>query len=151
MIFNPEIEQMPIEELRKIQNERLQNMLQKVYSKVPFYKNAFDEAGVKPEDINGVEDLHKLPFTKKNHLRDNYPFGLFAEPKSEVIRLHCSSGTTGKPTVVGYTRNDIELFSEVVARSFFLHEHLHRYLKKQQVFLVLDKHLLDLFVKLLEG
>ncbi|WP_282628060.1 phenylacetate--CoA ligase family protein [Empedobacter sedimenti] len=117
MIFNPEIEQMPIEKLRVLQNERLQNMLQKVYKNVPFYKEAFDTAGIKPEDINGVEDLHKLPFTKKTHLRENYPFGLFAEPKSNVIRLHCSSGTTGKPTVVGYTKNDIELFSEVVARS----------------------------------
>ena len=117
MIFNPEIEQMPIEKLRVLQNERLQNMLQKVYNNVPFYKEAFDAAGIKPEDIKGVEDLHKLPFTKKTHLRENYPFGLFAEPKSNVIRLHCSSGTTGKPTVVGYTKNDIELFSEVVARS----------------------------------
>ncbi|GGF06328.1 phenylacetate-CoA ligase [Chishuiella changwenlii] len=117
MLFNPDIEQLPIEKLRKVQNERLQKTLQKVYNKVPFYKEAFDKAGVKPEDIKGVEDLHKLPFTKKNHLRESYPFGLFAEDKSNVIRLHCSSGTTGKPTVVGYTRNDIELFSEVVARS----------------------------------
>ena len=117
MLFNPDIEQLPIEKLRKVQNERLQKTLQKVYNKVPFYKEAFDRAGVKPEDIKGVEDLHKLPFTKKNHLRESYPFGLFAEDKSNVIRLHCSSGTTGKPTVVGYTRNDIELFSEVVARS----------------------------------
>jgi len=117
MLFNPDIEQLPIEKLRKVQNERLQKTLQKVYNKVPFYKEAFDKAGVKPEDIKGVEDLHKLPFTKKNHLRDSYPFGLFAEDKSNVIRLHCSSGTTGKPTVVGYTRNDIDLFSEVVARS----------------------------------
>ncbi|WP_333660267.1 phenylacetate--CoA ligase [Chishuiella changwenlii] len=117
MLFNPDIEQLPIEKLRKVQNERLQKTLQKVYNKVPFYKEAFDRAGVKPEDIKGVEDLHKLPFTKKNHLRESYPFGLFAEDKSNVIRLHCSSGTTGKPTVVGYTRNDIDLFSEVVARS----------------------------------
>lgn len=117
MLFNPDIEQLPIEKLRKVQNERLQKTLQKVYNKVPFYKEAFDKAGIKPEDIKGVEDLHKLPFTKKNHLRESYPFGLFAEAKSDVIRLHCSSGTTGKPTVVGYTRNDIDLFSEVVARS----------------------------------
>lgn len=117
MLFNPDIEQLPIEKLRAVQNERLQKTLQKVYNKVPFYKEAFDKAGIKPEDIKGVEDLHKLPFTKKNHLRESYPFGLFAEDKSNVIRLHCSSGTTGKPTVVGYTRNDINLFSEVVARS----------------------------------
>ena len=117
MIFNPDIEQMPIDKLRVLQSERLQKMLQKVYAKVPFYKDAFDKAGVKPEDIKSVEDLNKLPFTKKTHLRENYPFGLFAESKSDVIRLHCSSGTTGKPTVVGYTRNDINLFSEVVARS----------------------------------
>jgi len=117
MIFNSDIEQMPIDKLRALQNERLQKMLQKVYARVPFYKEAFDKAGVKPEDIKSVEDLHKLPFTKKSHLRENYPFAMFAEKKEEVIRLHCSSGTTGKPTVVGYTRNDIELFSEVVARS----------------------------------
>jgi phenylacetate-CoA ligase len=84
---------------------------------VPFYKNQLDENGIKPADIKTVNDLHKLPFTKKAALRDNYPFGLFTVPVQDTVRLHCSSGTTGKPIVVGYTKNDIELFSEVIARS----------------------------------
>lgn len=117
MLFNPEIELMSIEKLRQIQNERLQNTLRRVYENVPFYKNTFDQAGIQPADIKTVHDLHRLPFTKKEHLRDNYPFGLFTMPTSEVRRLHCSSGTTGKPIVVGYTQNDLNLFSEVVARS----------------------------------
>lgn len=108
---------MPIEKLRKIQSERLRHQIQNVYNTVPFYKNQFDEKGIKPSDIKGVEDLYKLPFTKKDALRDNYPFGLFTVPTSEVVRLHSSSGTTGKPIVVGYTQNDINLFSEVIARS----------------------------------
>lgn len=115
--FNKDIETLPLEKLRKIQNERLQNQIQNVYNKVPFYKNQLDEKGLKPSDIRSVNDLHKLPFTKKTALRDNYPFGLFTVPVQETVRLHCSSGTTGKPIVVGYTKKDIDIFSEVIARS----------------------------------
>ena len=115
--FNQEIETLPLDKLRKLQNERLQKQLQVVYNKVPYYKQSFDEAHVKPGDIKAVEDLYKLPFTKKVALRDQYPFGLFTLPVAETMRLHCSSGTTGKPIVVGYTAPDIEIFSEVIARS----------------------------------
>ncbi|PBQ32998.1 phenylacetate--CoA ligase [Sphingobacteriaceae bacterium] len=115
--FNKDIETMPLEKLRRLQNERLQHQLQNVYAKVPFYKQQLDEKGLKPSDIKTVNDLHKLPFTKKVALRDNYPFGLFTVPVQDTVRLHCSSGTTGKPIVVGYTKNDIDLFSEVIARS----------------------------------
>ena len=115
--FNREIETLPIAELRKLQNDRLRHQLQTVYAKVPYYRNLFNVHGVKPADVKTVEDLHKLPFTKKDALRDNYPFGMFAVPVSETARLHCSSGTTGKPIVVGYTAPDIQVFAEVVARS----------------------------------
>lgn len=117
MIYNKAIETLPIKELRKLQNKRLETMLNRIYTKVPFYKNKFDTLGLKPGDIKGVQDLHLLPFTKKTDLRDNYPFGLFTCDVSELNRIHCSSGTTGKPTVVGYTKNDLDVFDEVVARS----------------------------------
>lgn len=115
--FNRELETLPIDQLRKLQNERLKTLVERVYNRIPYYQKRLDEHGIKPSDIRSVEDLHKLPFTQKDALRDNYPFGLFAVPVSEAVRLHCSSGTTGKPIVVGYTPNDIHLFSEVVARS----------------------------------
>lgn len=115
--YNKEIETLPLDKLRKLQNERLKEQVNATYHKVPYYKSVFDEKGIKPEDIRSVNDLHKLPFTKKIALRDNYPFGLFTVPVEDAIRLHCSSGTTGKPIVVGYTRKDIDIFSEVVARS----------------------------------
>ena len=92
-------------------------MLRQVYLKIPFYKNLFDEKGIHPNDIKGVEDIHCLPFTKKTDLRDNYPFGLFAVSQQDIRRIHASSGTTGKPTVVGYTAHDLKIFDEVVARS----------------------------------
>ena len=117
MIYNREIETLPIPEMRILQNRRLKDMLQRIYQHVPFYRASFDAMGIKPEDIRGVEDLHLLPFTKKTDLRDHYPFGLFATPMDQVVRIHASSGTTGKPTVVGYTRNDLDVFDEVVARS----------------------------------
>jgi phenylacetate-CoA ligase len=117
MLFNAPLETMPLNKLRVLQNKRLRQQVAKVYENVPFYRHQFDEAGIKPADIKGVQDLYKLPFTKKNDLRDNYPFGLFAIPREEVIRVHASSGTTGKPTIVGYNRQDIEIFTEVVARS----------------------------------
>ncbi|MFS4494747.1 phenylacetate--CoA ligase family protein [Maribacter sp. 2308TA10-17] len=116
-MFNKEIETLELTELRELQSRRLVNLVNTVYEKVPFYKKAFDEKGIKVSDIKSINDIHKLPFTKKTDLRDNYPFGFLTVPESELARIHCSSGTTGKPTVVAYTENDLELFSEVVARS----------------------------------
>jgi phenylacetate-CoA ligase len=117
MLFQPEIETLPLAKLRLLQDKRLAETIARVYHQVPHYKNAFDIAGIKPADIKGVEDIHKLPFTYKSTLRDNYPFGLFAVAQDDIIRIHASSGTTGKLTVVGYNKHDIEVFSEVVARS----------------------------------
>lgn len=117
MYFNQHIETLPLTKLRALQNERLQQLLHYVNERVPFYKNQWEAAGVDLSSVRSVDDLSKLPFTKKTDLRDHYPFGLFAVPMNEVIRIHCSSGTTGKPTVVGYTRNDMEIFAEVNARS----------------------------------
>ena len=116
MIWNEPIECMSRDEMHALQSQNLKNMVTRVYHNVPFYRKKMQELGITPEDIRGVEDLTKLPFTTKQDLRDNYPFGLFATPKSEVVRVHASSGTTGKPTVVAYTRKDIDTFSEVVAR-----------------------------------
>ncbi|MGI5978025.1 MAG: phenylacetate--CoA ligase family protein [Oscillospiraceae bacterium] len=108
---------MPREELTKLQSERLRAVVKRVYENVPFYTKKFDEMGLKPEDIHGIEDLPKLPFTNKQDLRDNYPFDLFAVPMDEVVRIHASSGTTGKQTVVGYTKNDLAVWGEVMART----------------------------------
>jgi phenylacetate-CoA ligase len=105
------------EELKKVQSERLRETVERVYYNVPYYRNKMQEAGLGPEHIQSVDDLHKLPFTTKQDLRDNYPFGLFAVPMSEIVRVHASSGTTGKPTVVGYTHRDIATWSEVMART----------------------------------
>lgn len=105
------------EGLKKIQGERLKETVERIYFNVPYYRNKMQEAGLGPESINSIEDISKLPFTTKNDLRDNYPFGLFAVPMSEIVRVHASSGTTGKPTVVGYTRHDIATWSEVMART----------------------------------
>ena len=115
--YNGEIERLPLDKLRILQSARLQMQVQKLYRTVPYYKQQLDEKDIKPADIKSIHDLHKLPFTKKTALRDNYPFSLFTMPVEQLVRLHCSSGTTGKPIVVGYSRNDIHLFSEVVARS----------------------------------
>ena len=117
MIFNVEMETMSREEMQELQLERLKKQVERVYEKVPFHKEAFDRAGVKPEDIQSLEDLQKLPFMKKTNLRENYPFGLFAAKQEELVRIHGSSGTKGKPTVVGYTKKDIENWSEIVARA----------------------------------
>ncbi len=117
-MLHPEIETMPREKLRELQGERLRATVQRVYDNVPFYKKAFQEKGVEPGDIKGVDDLSKLPFTVKQDLRDNYPFDLFAVPKSELVRVHASSGTTGKPIVVGYTQNDINNWADIIARCF---------------------------------
>lgn len=116
-MYNPQIETLPLERLRQLQDERLRALVQRLYQDVPFYQQALDQQGIQPGDIRGVADLHKLPFTRKNDLRDHYPFGLFAKPMEDVRRIHASSGTTGKPTVVGYTAADLDLFDEVVARS----------------------------------
>ena len=115
-MYNPEIETMPRNKLRKLQEARLKNIVTYVYHRVPFYRKRLEDAGLNPEDMR-LEDLPRLPFTKKQDLRDHYPFGLFAVPREQVVRVHASSGTTGKPTVVGYTRRDIEIFAEVNARS----------------------------------
>ncbi len=107
---------MPREQMRALQGERLVKLVEYVYNNVEFYRKRMDEHGVKPSDIHGIDDIVKLPYTTKNDLRDTYPFGLFAAPRSEIVRVHASSGTTGKATVVGYTKNDIDIWSECVAR-----------------------------------
>ena len=117
MIWNEHIECMSRDELREIQSKRLCETVERVYYNVPFYRKKMQELGLEPGDIKGIQDLSKLPFTTKQDLRDNYPFNLFAVPMSDVVRVHASSGTTGKPTVVGYTRRDLSSWSEVVARS----------------------------------
>ncbi len=115
--WNPEIECMPVEKLHALQGERLVAAVERVYANVPFYAARMKAAGLLPGDIRGIDDLPKLPFTLKSDLRDHYPFGTFAVPMSQVVRLHASSGTTGKSTVVGYTANDIAMWSECIARS----------------------------------
>ena len=115
--YQPEIETASREELKKIQSERLVATVKRCYENVPFYKKKFDEIGLKPEDIKSIDDITKIPFTVKQDLRDNYPFGLFAVPKEELVRIHASSGTTGKQTVVGYTRGDIDRWSDGAARA----------------------------------
>jgi phenylacetate-CoA ligase len=116
-IWNRHFECMNRDELRIVQGERLRETVERVYFHVPFYRQKMQEKGLGPENIQSMDDLSKLPFTTKNDLRDNYPFGLFASPMSEIVRLHASSGTTGKPTVVGYSRRDIATWSEVMART----------------------------------
>jgi phenylacetate-CoA ligase len=115
--WNEHIECMPREQLRDLQSRRLSDTVYRVYQNVPFYRKKMQELGIAPEDIKSIDDIKYLPFTTKADLRDNYPYGLFASPMSEIIRIHASSGTTGKPTVVGYTRNDITNWAEVTARA----------------------------------
>jgi len=117
MIWNRHFECMEREELQKLQGNRLKEMVKRVYDSVPFYRNKLQEEGIEPDDIMSIDDLNKLPFTTKQDLRDNYPFGMFAVPQPDIVRFHASSGTTGKSTVVGYTHNDVQMWSEVVARS----------------------------------
>jgi len=117
MIWNETIECASRDEMAAIQSERLIRTVQRVYHNIPSYRKKMQEKGLVPGDIKSVEDISKLPFTVKTDLRDNYPFGMFTVPMSEIVRLHASSGTTGKPTVVGYTRNDLQMWSEVVTRS----------------------------------
>jgi len=117
MIWNESIECASRDEMRRIQSERLVETVERVYHAVPAYRRKMQEAGLVPADIRDIDDLVKLPFTTKGDLRDNYPFGMFTVPMSEIVRVHASSGTTGKPTVVGYTRKDLNTWSEVVTRS----------------------------------
>ena len=117
MIWNEKIECASRDEMSAIQSERLIRTVQRVYHNIPSYRSKMQEKGLVPGDIKSVEDISKLPFTVKTDLRDNYPFGMFTVPMSEIVRLHASSGTTGKPTVVGYTRNDLQMWAEVVSRS----------------------------------
>lgn len=116
-MYNIAIETLPLDQLRSLQSERLTKLVKKLYKTVPFYTKQLDAIGIHPSDIKCIDDIHKLPFTRKTDLRDNYPYDMFAEPMENIRRIHASSGTTGKPTVVGYTQNDLDIFDEVVARS----------------------------------
>lgn len=115
MIWSKE-ETLDREQIEKIQLDRLQNTVKRIYEKVPYYRAKMDQANIKPEDVKSLDDLSNLPFTVKEDLRKNYPFGLFTVPKKELVRVHASSGTTGKPTVVGYTQKDIDTWTELIAR-----------------------------------
>lgn len=119
MYYQPDIETMSREDLEALQLERLQALVKRVYQKIPFYKESFDKAGINPEDIKSLTDLTKLPFTVKQDMRDAYPFGLFAVPRKDVVRVHCSSGTTGTATVVGYTQKDLENWGDCFARALY--------------------------------
>ena len=119
MYYQPDIETMSREDLEALQLERLQVLVKRVYQKIPFYKESFDKAGINPEDIKSLADLTKLPFTVKQDMRDAYPFGLFAVPRKDVVRVHCSSGTTGTATVVGYTQKDLENWGDCFARALY--------------------------------
>jgi len=116
-VFQPDYEAMSRKDLEALQRERLQDTLDRVYHRVRPYRDKFDEAGFRPEMVHSLEDLHKAPFTVKDDLRAAYPYGMFASPMREVVRLHASSGTTGQVTVVGYTRADIERWSDLAARA----------------------------------
>jgi phenylacetate-CoA ligase len=118
MLWNDEFETLPREAIESLQLKRLKQTVQKVNATVPFYRESFRRAGVSPDQIKTLDDLRRLPFTLKQDMRDNYPYGLFAVPLDQIVRIHASSGTTGKPTVVGYTRRDIEMWAELMARSF---------------------------------
>ncbi len=115
-MFDRAAECMSRSELKALQLTRLKTTLERAYNKIPHYKKKFDAAGVKPSDLKSLADLARFPFTVKTDLRDNYPFGLFAVPRDQLLRLHASSGTTGKPTVVGYTKNDLNLWADLMAR-----------------------------------
>ncbi|MDR0431616.1 MAG: phenylacetate--CoA ligase [Tannerellaceae bacterium] len=119
MIWNETIECMDREEMRKLQSIRLKRVVEHAYHNTPFYRGKMQEMGLTPGDVESIDDITKLPFTVKQDLRDNYPFGLMAVPMSEIVRLHASSGTTGKPIVVGYTRKDLSIWSETVARCLY--------------------------------
>ncbi len=115
--YQKEIETMPVSEMKKLQSEKLVKQVKHVYENVPYYRNLMDEKGVKPEDIKGIEDLHKLPFLSKADLRDAYPYGLLAKPLSECVRIHSTSGTTGRRVVAFYTQHDVDLWEDCCARA----------------------------------
>ncbi len=115
--YQPEIETMPVEEIKKLQSERLVKQVHHVWDHVPYYRKKMEDAGVSPDDIKGIEDLHKLPFMTKDDLREAYPFGLLAVPKSECVRIHSTSGTTGKRVVAFYTQHDVDLWEDLCARA----------------------------------
>lgn len=117
--WNPTMETMPREQLRAVQDERLRDVVRRVYENVPFYRDKMQKLGVTPKDIRGVCDIELLPFTEKQDLRNNYPFGMFAVPQSEIVRIHASSGTTGKPSVAGYTSGDVDRWAELMARAMY--------------------------------
>jgi phenylacetate-CoA ligase len=117
MIHDPAYETMKRGDLKRLQGERLVGLVERLYANVPLYEERLDEAGVKPADVKGLDDLARLPFTYKRDLRDTYPFGMFAVPLRDIVRIHASSGTTGKPTTVGYTRGDIDMWAEMMART----------------------------------
>ncbi len=117
MILHTDYETLPREDLEKLQLKRLQATVERCYNTVGFYRDAMDELDFKPQQLKSLDDVRHLPFTKKEHLRDNYPFGMFAMPTEQVVRVHASSGTTGKPTVVGYTKRDIKTWAKLMARS----------------------------------
>lgn len=118
MIWNDDFETLPREAIESLQFKRLRQTLERVSATVPFYREHFRRAGVTPDQLKSLDDLRRFPFTLKQDMRDNYPYGLFAVPLEQIVRIHASSGTTGKPTVVGYTRRDIDTWSELMARSF---------------------------------
>jgi len=118
MMFQQDLETLPKDELKDLQLKRLQDLCARLYANVPFYQQKFDEIGITPKDIKSLSDIKYLPFTEKQDLRDNYPYGLFAVPKENIVRLHASSGTTGKATVVGYPSRDIKNWANCMARSF---------------------------------
>lgn len=116
MIWNKDIECASRKQIQSIQLEKLQQTVKRVYENVPFYKKTLDAAGVSPESMKSLKDLERIPFTTKADLRDNYPYNMFAAPMRDIVRIHASSGTTGKPTVVGYTKKDLDTWSECIAR-----------------------------------
>ena len=116
-MWNPEKEQIPVLQLRKEQSENLKALIRRVYDRVPFYREKMNLHGITPDDINSIEDISKLPFTSKHEMRNVYPYGLLAVDRKEIVEVHTSSGTTGKPVVDAYTRKDIDLWGEVMART----------------------------------
>ncbi len=117
--YQKEIECMDRAELKKIQDERLVWQVKRMYENVELFRTRMNEKGIKPEDIKGIDDLHKLPFSYKQDLRDYYPYGLFAVPMKDIVRVHASSGTTGKQIVVGYTKNDLDIWADICARQLY--------------------------------
>jgi len=116
-MFDRSAECMPRTDLAALQLDRLKKTLERAYARVPHFRKAFDAARVTADSVKSLDDLRRFPFTLKTDLRDNYPFGMFAVPREQVLRVHASSGTTGRPTVVGYTRRDLDLWSDLMARS----------------------------------